>query len=184
MKKMFFAGLALVALGLTSCSGEIKYKTDKNSGFYEIDIPEHMEITSELNDEASTQYEWVSAEGSVTKEHYVIVLMETKEEIASYGLEGMFDALSYSELSVESIGSGLIEYNILTKAPKIEKINGMDCVRYQMDGSNGVVGVYYELGVFEGEKAFYQVLTWTIKDQKDEFKPQMDHIINSFKETK
>ena len=117
-----------------------------------------------------------------TKEHYLIVLMETKEEIAAYDLGFEFDAASYSELAVQSLEGGLDGYEVLTKNPKVESVNGMDCVKSEMRGNLGSVNVFYKLGVFEGKNAFYQVLTWTIEEQKDQFGPHMDKIINSFKE--
>lgn len=184
MKNLKFGIIAFLFLGLAACSGEIKYKTDSSSGFYTIDVPERMETAFDLNSQAATQYEYVKDEGGVVKEHYLIILLETKEEIASYDLGFEFDAMSYGEIAVQSLEGGLDNYNILTKAPKVEQINGMDCVKYEMEGSLGAVNVFYKLGVFEGEKAFYQVLTWTIKDQKEEFLPIMDKMIGSFKETK
>ena len=108
--------------------------------------------------------------------------METKDEIASYDLGFEFDAASYSELAVQSLEGGLDNYEVITKDAKVEQVNGMDCVKNEMKGSLGAVSVFYKLGVFEGEKAFYQVLTWTIENQKEQFGPHMDKIINSFKE--
>lgn len=184
MKTLKFGAIAFLFLGLVGCSGEVAWKTDKTSGFYEIDLPEHMVASTELNDQATSQFEYVQEEGGELKEHYLIVLLETKEEIATYDLGFEFDAMSYGEIAVQSLEGGLDSYNILTKNPKVESINGMDCVKYEMEGSLGAVDVFYKLGVFEGEKAFYQVLTWTIKSQKDQFLPHMDKMINSFKETK
>lgn len=184
MKTLKIAAASLLFTSLVGCSGEIAWKTDNTSGFYEIDVPEHMEVTNELNDEATSQFEWVHEEGGTLKEHYLIVLMETKEEIESYDLGFDLDALTYAELSIQNLQGGLDTYNVITKEPKIETVNGMDCVKYEMEGAFLDVSVFYKLGVFEGEKAFYQVLTWTLKDQKDEFAPQMDKIIASFKETK
>ena len=183
MKTLKFGALAFLFLGLAACSGEIAWKTDSSSGFYTMDIPEHFEVMNDLNQQATSSFGYVNDEGGETKEHYLIVLMETKEEIASYGLGFDFDAMSYSELAVQSLEGGLDEYEVLTKNPKVEQVNGMDCVKSEMKGSLGTTDVFYKLGVFEGEKAFYQVLTWTIADQKDEFGPHMDKIINSFKES-
>lgn len=184
MKILKFGAIAFLFAGLVACKGEVQWKTDNTSGYYTIDIPENMVSTTALNSEASSQFEYVELVGSETKENYLIVLMETKEEIASYDLGFEFDAASYGEIAVMSLESGLDSYNILTKEPKVEKVNGMDCVKYEMEGSLGVVDVFYKLAVFDGEKAFYQVLTWTVKSQKDEFAANMDKMLNSFKETK
>jgi hypothetical protein len=108
--------------------------------------------------------------------------METKEEIASYGLDMEFDAMSYRDISVAALAEGLDNYEVLTTEPEVEKVNGMDCVKNEMRGSLGEINVLYKLGVFEGEKAFYQVLTWCIEEQKATFASDMDKIIESFEE--
>ncbi|MBK7129749.1 MAG: hypothetical protein IPM74_05420 [Crocinitomicaceae bacterium] len=166
----------------TETSGSSDFRTVSTNSYFDIDIPGHMEAASGLNGDASIQYQYVEQVGTTVKEHYVIVLMETKEEIESYDLDEEFDALSYGEISSTSLGDGLDSFEILTKNPEVVQVNGLDCVKYEMEGSMGEVNVYYRLGVFEGEKAFYQVLTWTLTEQKAEFKADMDKIINSFKE--
>ncbi|MBI3136759.1 MAG: hypothetical protein HYZ14_18945 [Bacteroidetes bacterium] len=163
-------------------SSSTSWKTINDNSYFSIDIPDHMKVETTLNAEASLQYAYVEQVGTKVKEHYMIVLMETHEEIDSYELETEFDAASYGALSAENLGTGLDEYTIMTENPEVKEVNGMDCVRYEMEGAMGDVQVYYELGVFEGEHAFYQVLTWTILDQKPEFKADMDKIITSFKE--
>lgn len=166
----------------TETTGSAEFRTVSTNSFFDIDIPNHMEAASGLNGDASIQYQYVEQVGSTVKEHYVIVLMETMEEIESSDLDEEFDALSYGEISSASLGDGLDSYEILTKNPEVVQVNGLDCVKYEMEGSMGDVNVFYKLGVFEGEKAFYQVLTWTLTEQKAEFKSDMDKIINSFKE--
>lgn len=158
------------------------WRTISTNSYFDIDIPTKMIIDPELNEEASVQYSYVEDVNGTVKELYMIVIMETKEEIESYELDMDFDALSYGELSVANLEGGLDTYEVLTKNPKIETINGLDCAKYEMAGSLGAVGVYYKLGVFEGENAFYQVLTWTLEDQKSEFKGDMDKMIGSFQE--
>lgn len=196
--KLSFAGLMF--LTLAACGSSESSETTESSGttgttetpadfrtintnsYFSVDIPTKMKIDNELNDQASVQYSYVEDVDGEVKELYMIVIMETKEEIESYELDMEFDALSYGELSVSNLEGGLDTYEVLTKNPEIESINGMDCAKFEMKGSLGVVGVFYKLGVFEGENAFYQVLTWTLESQKGDFKEDMDKIIGSFKE--
>ncbi len=182
MKKLKFGALAFLLAGLVSCGGEMAWKTDSASSWYTVDVPEHMDVMNDLNAEASTQYGYVEEVSGEVKEHYLIIITETHDEIESYGLDFDFDAESYSEIAVASLEGGLDSYQVLTSSPKVEDINGMDCVKNEMRGSFGSVDVFYKLGVFEGEVGFYQVLTWCIEGQKDEFKGDMDKIIDSFKE--
>lgn len=61
-------------------------------------------------------------------------MLETKEEIATYDLGFELIQCTYiREIAVQSLEGGLDSYNILTKNPKVESIDGMDCVKYEME---------------------------------------------------
>jgi hypothetical protein len=204
MKFMKLSAFALLAMGFIACGGseattgenttttnepeveevvvDGEFRTIDMNTFFNLDIPSNMTIMPELNEGASLAYGYVAEVGAEVKEHYVIVIMETMEEIESYDLGMDFDALSYSEIALESLTASLSSYEILNGEPKVTQVNGLDCVITEMNGKLGEVGVFYKLGVFEGENAFYQVLTWTIDSQRAEFQASMDKIINSFKE--
>ena len=190
--------VVLLVIGLFSCNGssnadsdssfeeselETNFLNEEDPGpnMYTIDIPEYMEEMSDLNDAAGTQYGYVEEVDGVVMEHYFIIITETHEEIEEYELGYDFDAESYSEIAVAGLEEGLDEYTVL-KTSKVKSVNGMDCVKSEMLGLLPGVSVYYKMGVFEGEYGFYQVLTWTIEDQKGEFEEEMDKIIDSFKE--
>jgi len=44
--------------------------------------------------------------------------------------------------------------------------------------------VYYKFAAIEGKNDYYQVLTWTLKEKRDQHQQQMEVMINSFKEVK
>lgn len=211
MKIFKISAIALLAMGFVACGGgedsdssddlteslddldEMLDDSDPNAWFedgddayFTMSLPGHMESRYDLNQEASLQYGYVAEVGGEVLENYIIVLLETKEEIAGYELDVELDAMSYWEISANALGEDLDSYEIVTENPEVESINGMNCVISEMEGSMiseyGLVEVYYMLGVFEGENAFYQVLTWTILDQKSEFKADMKKMIKSFEE--
>lgn len=207
MKIFKVSVIALLSMGFFACGGESaddtndtveiidemisdiveetpegNWMTDDFNEYFSVKVPSRMESMRDLNAEASAQYGYVKQVGTEVKEHYMIVLMETKEEIESYGLDVEFDAMSYRDISVAALESGLDTYTVLTTEPEIEKVNGMECVKNEMRGQLGDINVFYKLGVFEGENAFYQVLTWCIEEQKGEFGADMDMIIDSFEE--
>lgn len=149
---------------------------------FRIELPVNMAENKDLNEDASLQYSYIKKVSGVVKEHYVIVMTDTKEEIESYNLAVEFDAMSFSQAALESVVEGYDTYEILTAEPVVEKINKMDCVIYEIEAALGDVHTYHMLAVFDGEKAFYQILTWTISDQQEEFKEGMEHMIQSFSE--
>ena len=74
----------------------------------------------------------------------------------------------------------------LTTEPVVEDLHGLGCVRNELSrkliGNNGEVLLYYQMAIVEGENAFYQILTWCIDSQREDFEYEMEKIINSFKE--
>jgi tellurite resistance-related uncharacterized protein len=156
--------------------------TVEADSLFQIDLPINMVEKKDLNEEASVEYAYMEKISGVVKEHYVIVMTDTKQEIESYNLSVDFDAMSFSQAALESVVEGYDTYEILTAEPVIETINQMDCVMYEIEATLGDVSTYHMLAVFEGEMAFYQVLTWTLSDQKAEFKDKMVQLINSFSE--
>ena len=91
---------------------------------------------------------------------------------------------SYSAISIESVLQGYDEYEILSGEPKVEEINEIQMVLHKADAKLGEVEIYLELGVFESDYAFYQVLTWTLKSQQNECEDDMKKMLNSFAEMK
>ncbi len=156
--------------------------TVEADSLFQIDLPVNMIEKKDLNEDASVEYAYIEKISGVVKEHYVIVMTDTKKEIESYNLSVDFDAMSFSQAALESVVEGYDTYEILTAEPVIETINEMDCVIYEIEATLGDVSTYHMLAVFEGEMAFYQVLTWTLSDQKTEFKDKMTQLIHSFSE--
>jgi hypothetical protein len=156
--------------------------TVEADSLFQIDLPINMTEKKDLNTDASLEYAYMEKISGVVKEHYVIIMTDTKKEIESYNLSVDFDAMSFSKAALESVVEGYDTYEILTAEPVIESINEMDCVIYEIEASLGDVKTYHMLAVFEGEQAFYQILTWTLSDQKTEFKDKMTQLIHSFNE--
>lgn len=156
----------------------------KVDSVFMIALPSRMSPKEDLNENASLAYAYIEEVESVVKEFYVIVMMDTKEEIASYDLTEPLTLESYSAISVESVLHGYDEYEILSGEPKVEEINEMQMVLHKAEAKLGEVEIYLELGVFEGDYAFYQVLTWTLKSQQNECEDDMKKMLNSFAEMK
>lgn len=148
---------------------------------YSFEVPEFMEASDELNSEASHQFEYVELIGKKTYEMYVIVLFETHEEIASYDLDEDFSASTYFDLAADNLTASLEKVQIVNRTP-MKDFNDMRLVKADIHARFGKVKIVYHLAVYEGQTAFYQVLTWTIADQFEYFKDDMYHIIESFKE--
>lgn len=161
--------------------------------YFDLKVPAPMQEMEGLNEEAIAQYSYVEEvplENNETevREHYLIVMMEEKEAIKGYPVELEVDVKSYSDDAIESMrkGESIEDFTVLSKSSEIEKINNADCIKIEIEASiesrGEPVQLYYQLGIFETERAFYQVITWCIGDQRSLFKTDMERIVNSFRE--
>ena len=180
----------VVIEGLEQLENEVpnwEYKQDGD--LCEIEIPKRMEFMERLHPEANIKYAEVRKDTDRVYENYIMILPETHEEIASYELGFEFTIESYHQQHIKSIGSDMVKYTILTPNAKVEKINGMDAIVSEMQGTlalkdSNLVDIYYMMGVVKGVKAFYQVLSWTVADQQGFYKRDMERMIRSFREIK
>ncbi len=159
--------------------------------YFEMAVPAPMFEMEELNPTAIAQYGYVEeveidSANSVVKEHYLIVLMERKSLIEDYPVEREIDAMSYRDDAINALLGSDNGFENLTTEPVVEDLHGLDCVRNELSrkliGNNGEVLLYYQMAIVEGENAFYQILTWCIDSQREDFEYEMEKIINSFKE--
>jgi hypothetical protein len=183
MRSFKWLMLIVVSMTFVGCAGQFK-KYDENA-LFSIELPSGMVDLQGLNNDAALQYGYpidTIAENEGAKEQYIIVMLETKEEIASYGLDTDFDALKYSQVSMEALQYNLEDFEIVSGETQIEERNGMQFVEMDMQGSVGELSVFYKLAVYEGNNAFYQILAWCNLEDKDQFLPDMNKSIASFKE--
>jgi hypothetical protein len=161
----------------------------QDAEMYEIEIPGRMDFMERLHPEAIIKYAEVRKDTDRVYENYIMVLPESHEEIISYDLGFKFTTETYHAHHLESIGADMSAYTILTPNAKVEQINGMEAIISEMQGSlvlkdSNLVDIYYMMGVMQGEKGFYQVVSWSVADQKDIFRADMERMIRSFREIK
>ncbi|MBD3637687.1 MAG: hypothetical protein HUJ25_10060 [Crocinitomicaceae bacterium] len=156
-----------------------------DSAFFEMEVPTQMEPNERLNPIAKLKYGYVGKFEGEVKEHFVIVLVEELPD----DVEGKdVDIVGFTEAYIDSLMDSKESYEILNE-PALESINEMDAIVHELRASligtnDSLVDIYYMLGVYLGERAIYQVLTWTLMDQKDDFRSDMRRMIYSFSELK
>jgi len=168
--------LALVALSLSGCDEKPQTVTIKNK--YSIDLPPFLTATAELNKDASLQYQ------NGAREFYVVVIDEPRKKFDDLMKQGELgygpDLDGYSRLLVDSIREKLGDKD--KQAPKTEKINGLDARLTSLTGTVQNINVYWRVAYVQGRNHYYQVLCWTLTQNKDKYDAQMGEIIHSFKE--
>lgn len=111
------------------------------------------------------------------KHLYMMVISKSVEDLKAKG-ENFNDYVDF------------VERNFINnvKNPSMREIaskpaNGMDVKYFELVGDyDEELSFFYQIGVIKGEKNYYQVVTWTFKDNKGPLVPLMREIILSIKE--
>lgn len=174
MKKTL--ALCLVALLLSCNSKEVQTVTIKNQ--YSVQLPDFLSKAKDLHQGASLQYQ------NALREFYVVVIDEPKKDfyaIAETTEDFPADFNGYHQILKNELEEGIQDIQITPT--KDTQINGLKAKTFSLTGEIGTIPVYYEVAYIEGKDKFYQIVTWTLKDNKEKYAEQMQKILSSFKET-
>jgi len=177
MKKFFL--IILITFAIVACE-DTSYQKVQIDDKFSLSLPGYLSEANGLNDEASLQYQ------NLIKEFYTIVIDENIEtfnnaiidnelqEVYSTDLDG------YYSLLIDTFSEGI---DVFSKSdPENITINGMPAKFVEIEGAVDNVNIYYHYTIVKGEKDYYQILSWTLRDRKVNYNEQMGEVANSFVE--
>jgi hypothetical protein len=178
VKKLYLIILSLIIL--VSCQPADTEKNIIIENRYSISIPSFLTKVSNLNEEASLQYQ------HALKEFYVIVIDEPKEEmqkaLTAYDLTDIYtnNVHGYTNLFLDNFEQVI---SVSKKSDVIDTlINSMPARVFNIIGRVEGIDAYYSLAIIEGEKSYYQVMAWTLSNKEVQYKENMNRILYSLKE--
>lgn len=140
-----------------------------NGSKYELVLPSTMQSAT-LNDAASLQYE------DRDRELYVIVIDESKEKIASYGLD--YDLETFMKISLHTLDSaGLYTYST-------RMLGDNKALQTELKSTWKGQKMVYQLSCIETSSFFYRIVIWTKESWYEHNKAEMERIVKSFHESK
>lgn len=169
MKKIIALGLLFTVL--ISCNSKTEYQTVTIKNKYSLELPDFLSEVTNLNAGASLQYQ------NPLREFYVIVLDEPKSKFPnqeSVNLEA-FKTILRNELQTNL-------NNPKFSSDRDTVINGLKAKLFSLSDNSNNIDIYYQFAYIESKNHFYQILTWTLENRKDQFSLDMNKIIASFKE--
>jgi len=180
MRKIFI--FILTILLLQSCGSGDEEQIVTVGTKYSLSIPSFLTKVSNLNDDASLQYQ------HAWKEFYVIAIDESKDEMKKAleennltdSYENNIDG--YSQLILDVFKESLT--NPYQSALMDTTVNGMPAKLTTLTGRVEGIDAFYSIGMYEGKDRYYQVLAWTLKSKQYSYKSKMEKILYSLKELK
>jgi len=164
-----------------------EYKTVQADEICEITIPNYLYKMDDINEYAIIQYGYIQEPDStnivIDDEFYVIVLADYKNELKqTLGDTVNVNIMDFNMMCTQNLNMTLDDLTIEYDEPKIQEQNGIKTIHNEFYGRLGKYLVYYQLGVFETEIGYYQILTWCMQDHLTKHKDEMYKITSSFKE--
>ncbi|SDJ24434.1 hypothetical protein SAMN05192558_109223 [Actinokineospora alba] len=113
----------------------------------------------------------VLALGQVYQERYLMVVSDDKADFKDFADYEETAEIALTELSGAVVGQ-----------PVDVTLGGMPAVRYEVNGTFDDVAVVYWCTVVEGERAYHQILTWTLADRRAASEPALREVVDTFRE--
>lgn len=171
MKFIIITFLMSFVLIQNGFSQDYQTKTIKIGHVFYLDIPEYFVRTTSLNNSAIVQYM------NEMKGAYLIVIDDNKEEINLSG--GNFvTPKDYFDFFLSGFKTD--DTNILSAQSL--KINGYDAYQSEITANIDILKIYYLITIIESKDYFYNIICWSLFNDKDKFKNEYIKIANSFKE--
>jgi len=175
MKKSIQIFVLFFLVQMANAQGKmIEYKTGH---VVKLSVPEYMSRTSGLNDDACLEFQ------NAVKEVYTIVIQDDKEslklaELSYDGIEEFYDII------FKELGVGENYQNRKVGTPKKRTIGNYKYIinECSLRDKELEVDLYYVMGIVETPNSFYQVMSWTLSENKVKFKKEFENIVYTLKE--
>ena len=167
-------------LTLISCGTGRKSEDVVVEGKFTMKIPLNMGVATDLNDDASLQYQ------NLFNELYIIVIDESVSGFDSLVVDNDLeedygvDLEGYFNLVIDGCTMNL-ENPLVSDAIDIN-INGLSSKQIGIEGEIEGIEIYYCYTVIKGKSTYYQIVTWTLLEKKARNEKLLKKIALSFKE--
>jgi hypothetical protein len=159
----------------------IKYKNVVKNATFKVSIPEFMDSSTKLNNDATLQF------SNPKKEFYMILFCEDKENVKA---NLQFDTLSNITDSF-AVRDAYFSYMVkhMREQPDFKMFNESNKMIKKTNAKLASMNlsfkknrIFYRVAAFETNTNLYQFFIWTMDKQKATYEPVMDSIINSLTE--
>lgn len=200
MFKQVIVLFSIVLLLLSSCNNQSQsdnnsavnvmsdYKRVSADEICSIEVPAYYWEINEFDTDVLIQYGFIDTlvDSTALLEQdvvYVTTSVFYKMDLQKILGDSMqFDLLEFNNDFVENLEKALDGVRPEHQIPQINTHNGVKNLHNEIYGSYGDDLVYYQIGLFETEIAYYQVLTWCLQDHLAKHKDEMFKMTTSFKE--
>jgi hypothetical protein len=157
---------------------QTQWKTYVKKGAFTFEYPDYMERDSLLSPEATVAF------SNKAKEMYLIIIHETRDTFRRLGYDSV-NLDTYIQLVEANMDTSLVLKMLSRKHAKVNKLNAIEMmIENDLTRENKGVPVISLLKkmMIEGEKGFFQIYVWCLKEDFEKNKKDFDKIISSFRE--
>lgn len=169
MKVLIIFAMLVISTGIF---GQ-KFENKQGGNCFMMDIPDYLTKTFNLNDAASLQYQ------NVSKEAYVIVIEDDKEQLESLGMKFVSakDFLNHFMKDFHKDATNRKE-----SAVSEFESNKNQHAQTELTWLDDSVNFYMLVTCVQTSNHFYKILCWTVAENKEILKPDFVRISKSLKD--
>jgi hypothetical protein len=169
MKALSILAMLVISTGIFAQ----KFESKQGGNCFTVDIPDYLTKTFSLNDAASLQYQ------NVSKEAYVIVIEDDKEQLESLGMK-FVSAKDFLTHFMKDFHKDATNRNESTVS-EFES-NKNQHAQTELTWLDDSVNFYMLVTCVQTSKHFYKILCWTVAENKEMLKNDFVRISKSLKD--
>jgi len=172
MKKQTLYNFSLLfILGISNINAQnFQLVSDKN---FALEVPNYLKADFDLNNDASMQL------SNSQKEIYLIVIEDLKDDLNNPNQSLEF----YQNFVIQQLTSPGFLDNVKVNPPAFKRINGLKAMETSITGDfDSEFRVWYRVVAYESKTHFYQLIIWTLENQKALYAEDFKHIVSTFRE--
>lgn len=159
--------LMLLLIGWTSCQYEEGLQMQEVPGEFTVGVMDYMDESDKLHPDARLQYE------SKFRTVYLLVLRDEKAQYNN-------DLAQYTDFATNDIAQSLEDLDV-QKIDSTTSIAGLPAMERHITGNITKERVFYQLMTVDEGAYFYRILGWTLQRRKNEYAPDINAMVHSFK---
>jgi hypothetical protein len=165
--KIYFVALILIAILFSNCKKPTEFKEIEVTNLYTLQMPVYLHPTNELlpfNDPNIHQYE--DSAGKIC----LMVYDSSREEIGISTLKTFYDSM---------VANPIMDSAVIL-SPALVKVDNDSAYQSEITGKRNNIKLFNEIETIATKDRFYFILTWSSLDRREQLKPDMYKMLNSF----
>ena len=164
---MRIAFVAVAVISLANCKKPTEFKEIEVDNIFSMQIPAYFHSTTDLfPNTAANIHQYDDSAGKV----FLMIYDTSRADFDISSLRTFYDSM---------VANSVMDSTRILE-PQLVKIDNDSAYRSEITGKQGGTRLFGEMAAIASKNRFYFILTWTDLNKRDDLKPDMYKMLNSF----